>query len=83
MGLPYQFTSEDTPVTLGTRYAPGWAESFPFALAMEDRRRHMYVVGQTGTGKSTLLKDIIKQDIWASCGVGVWGGSVDLREKPG
>lgn len=46
------------------------AELYPFTLSMEDRRRHMYVVGQTGTGKSTLLKDIIKQDIWAGRGVG-------------
>ena len=30
----------------------------------------MSVVGQTGTVKSTLLKDIIKQDIWAGRGVG-------------
>jgi hypothetical protein len=28
-----------------------------------DRLRHMYVIGQTGTGKSTLLKDLIIQDI--------------------
>ena len=68
--MPYTFIPEDTPITLGTRYAPGWAELFPFTLAMEDRRRHMYVVGQTGTGKSTLLKDIVKQDIWAGRGVG-------------
>lgn len=59
-----------TPIILGTRYAPSWAELYPFTLSMEDRRRHMYVVGQTGTGKSTLLKDIIKQDIWAGRGVG-------------
>jgi ABC-type ATPase involved in cell division len=58
------------PIILGTRYAPSWAELYPFTLSMEDRRRHMYVVGQTGTGKSTLLKDIIKQDIWAGRGVG-------------
>ncbi len=28
----------------------------------DDRRRHMYVIGQTGTGKSTLLKEMAKQD---------------------
>ena len=61
-------TQED-PVVLGSRYAPSWAELYPFTLSMEDRRRHMYVVGQTGTGKSTLLKDIVKQDIWAGRGV--------------
>jgi hypothetical protein len=68
--MSHKLNPEDTPVTLGTRYAPSWAELYPFTLAMEDRRRHMYLVGQTGTGKSTLLKDIIKQDIWAGRGVG-------------
>lgn len=29
----------------------------------EDRLRHMYVIGQTGTGKTTLLKNMIVQDI--------------------
>lgn len=29
----------------------------------EDRMRHMYVIGQTGTGKTTLLKNMIIQDI--------------------
>ena len=29
----------------------------------EDRLRHMYIIGQTGTGKSQLLKNIVIQDI--------------------
>ena len=29
----------------------------------EDRLRHFYVIGQTGTGKTTLLKDMIVQDM--------------------
>lgn len=32
-------------------------------LAREDRRRHLYVIGQTGTGKTTLLQELIRQDI--------------------
>lgn len=32
-------------------------------LAAEDRLRHFYTIGQTGTGKSTLLKNMIIQDI--------------------
>ncbi len=31
--------------------------------APEDRLRHLYVIGQTGTGKTTLLKNMIIQDI--------------------
>ncbi|HEY9586121.1 MAG TPA: type IV secretory system conjugative DNA transfer family protein, partial [Candidatus Paceibacterota bacterium] len=38
-------------------------------IAPEDRMRHFYVVGQTGTGKTTLLKNMIVQDIAAGHGV--------------
>ena len=39
-----------------------------FALP-EDRLRHFYVIGQTGTGKTTLLKTMIRQDILNGEGV--------------
>src|SRR3989344_613539 len=29
----------------------------------EDRRRHLYTIGQTGTGKSTLMKAMLRHDI--------------------
>jgi len=32
-------------------------------MTPEDRLRHFYVIGQTGTGKTTLLKNIMAQDI--------------------
>jgi len=32
-------------------------------IKSEDRRRHIYVVGQTGTGKTTLLKSAFIQDV--------------------
>lgn len=35
----------------------------------EDRRRHMYVIGQTGTGKSALLREMARQDIAAGHGI--------------
>ena len=35
----------------------------------DDRRRHMYIIGQTGTGKSEFLKFIAIQDIKAGRGV--------------
>ena len=37
----------------------------------EDRRRHFYVIGQTGTGKSSLLQEMIRQDIQNGEGVAV------------
>lgn len=38
------------------------------SLSQADRRRHMYVIGQTGSGKSTLLNNCILQDILAGRG---------------
>lgn len=35
----------------------------PVYIGNEDRMRHIYVIGKTGTGKSELLKDMILQDI--------------------
>src|SRR3989338_1026245 len=32
-------------------------------MELDDRRRHMYIIGKTGTGKSEFLKDMIMQDI--------------------
>lgn len=47
----------------------------------EDSRRHAYVVGQTGTGKSTLFLNMILQDITASRGVGLIDPHGELIEK--
>ncbi|HVZ11261.1 MAG TPA: hypothetical protein VG941_02515 [Candidatus Paceibacterota bacterium] len=38
-------------------------------LDRSDRRRHLYLLGQTGTGKTTLMKNMMVQDIAAGDGV--------------
>lgn len=35
----------------------------PIRLSLEDRRRHMYIVGQTGVGKSVYLENLAFQDM--------------------
>ncbi len=45
-----------------------------------DRRRHLYIVGQTGTGKSSLLREMIRQDIEQGRGVAVIDPHGDLIE---
>ncbi len=37
--------------------------SIPFGIKAKDRQRHMYVIGKTGMGKSTLLENMAAQDI--------------------
>lgn len=39
-------------------------------MSREDRRRHMYVIGTTGSGKTTLMENMIIQDIEAGEGCG-------------
>ena len=41
----------------------------PIYISDEDRLRHIYIIGKTGTGKSELLRDMILQDIRAGKGV--------------
>lgn len=38
-------------------------QEVPFGIRAKDRQRHMYVVGKTGMGKSTLLENMAAQDI--------------------
>src|SRR5579862_834137 len=38
-------------------------------LSTDDRRRHLYVIGQTGVGKSTLLESLALDDIRNGYGV--------------
>jgi len=45
------------------------------------RFRHIYVVGKTGTGKTTLLLNMIKSDVDAGKGVGLIDPHGDLVEK--
>ena len=49
-------------------------------LAAEARRRHLYIVGQTGTGKSTLLLNLITQDLFAGEGMALLDPHGDLAE---
>jgi len=52
----------------------------PVMLDPEERRRHLYLVGQTGTGKSTVLLNLIRQDLIAGEGVALLDPHGDLAE---
>lgn len=53
----------------------------PIHISRDDRRRHMYIIGKTGTGKSEFLKDMILQDIRGGEGLAVIDPHGDLIEK--
>lgn len=54
--------------------------SKPVYMSDDDRRRHMYIIGKTGTGKSEFLKDMIMQDIRNGKGLAVIDPHGDLVE---
>jgi Type IV secretion-system coupling protein DNA-binding domain len=41
----------------------------PFGILDGDRPRHLYILGKTGVGKSTMLQNMCLQDIWQGKGV--------------
>lgn len=45
------------------------SEPRKFGIKTDDRRRHMYVIGKTGMGKTTLLENMVLSDIYAGHGV--------------
>lgn len=53
----------------------------PVCMQLDDRRRHVYIIGKTGVGKSVLLRDMILQDIKAGHGVAVIDPHGDLVES--
>jgi len=52
-----------------------------FGIRLEDRRRHLAVVGKTGMGKSTLLRRLVTSDICAGRGAALIDPHGDLAES--
>jgi hypothetical protein len=76
--LPIELTQKG-PVQLGVASFRDKQQNIYFA-SEKDRRRHFYVIGQTGTGKTSLLQEMIRQDVQAGRGVGVVDPHGDLIE---
>jgi type IV secretory pathway TraG/TraD family ATPase VirD4 len=66
-------------ITIGERQI--WGGRTSFGISAADRRQHVYVIGKTGTGKSTLLRNMMIQDIEAGRGVGFIDPHGDLAEE--
>ncbi len=58
-----------------------WGEPRLFGVERVDRRQHVYVVGKTGLGKTTLLRNLLLQDIHRGEGVGLIDPHGDLADE--
>ena len=56
-------------------------QSRVFGIRQQDRRSHLYVVGKTGTGKSSLLEMMTRQDVIAGNGFALFDPHGDLAER--
>lgn len=52
-----------------------------FGIKTDDRRRHMYIIGKTGMGKTTLIENMVLQDIYNGHGVAYIDPHGDTVEK--
>lgn len=53
----------------------------PFGIKRDDRRKHMYIVGKTGMGKTNMIENMIIQDIHNGHGVCFVDPNGDAVEK--
>lgn len=53
----------------------------PVMLSLPTRLRHAHVIGATGTGKSTLLKSLLRQDLECGRGIGLLDPHGDLADE--
>ncbi|HVX57428.1 MAG TPA: ATP-binding protein, partial [Candidatus Saccharimonadales bacterium] len=69
----------DTGLLLGFNVFRGARK--PIRLGLGDRQRHMYVVGQTGVGKSTFLENLALQDMLSGNGFAFVDPHGDTAER--
>ena len=73
----------EVPQSGGTAIGHGYYRGVrrPVHIGFEDRRRHVYIIGKTGVGKSVLLQDMATQDINKGNGVCVIDPHGDLIDE--
>ena len=70
----------DDATILGTTTS-GYDLAAPVSLSEHDRRRHLYVIGKTGTGKSTLLLSLLLADLHRGRGLALLDPHGDLARS--
>ncbi len=67
--LSIRHSAAKLDVIVGTNRHGGSEQ--PIGMTLEQRQKHTYVIGKTGTGKTTLLKSSIYQDMMSGKGLAV------------
>ncbi len=72
---------DDDLTLIGEHYGLGRTASRPFGIQRADRRQGLHLIGQSGAGKSSLMLDMIRQDIARGEGVTLIDPHGHLAEK--
>ncbi len=80
VNLPVEGVTDppDSLTVLGESVFQG--QRLRFGIRPDDRRRHIYVIGKTGMGKSTILENMIYSDVVGGKGIAVIDPHGDLIE---
>lgn len=81
MTTPNIFSSERKNKTAVLATTDFRNNQIPFGIKERDRRAHFYLIGKTGTGKSTLLETLMRHDIKAGSGFALLDPHGDLINK--
>src|SRR5688572_24541308 len=76
---PYEHDHENEVVLFGETNFRNQRRRF--GIKTDDRRRHMYVLGKTGMGKTTLLENMVLADVYAGHGLAYVDPHGDTAEK--
>lgn len=76
--LSSHMRSKDTETYIGHNMYHEQEE--PVGLSIEERQRHVYIVGGTGNGKTTMLQSMAMQDIHAGKGVAIVDPHGDMAD---
>lgn len=79
--MPPELASQPPKGSISPGFNPALGQLQPVRLSEAGRRLHTYVVGQTGTGKSTLLSSMIIEDMRAGRGLAVIDPHGDLYHE--
>lgn len=77
--IRWQQALPEVRIQIGENPYLGFTE--PVFLLEQDRRQHVYIIGQTGAGKTTLLKKMIVADMEAGRGLAVIDPHGDLFDE--
>ena len=79
--VPLSLKRTDTSLDVSLGVSAFGSEKVPLGMTLEQRRKHLYVIGKTGMGKTTMLTNAIYQDMLSGKGLAVLDPHGDMLRE--